>query len=83
MGKTAVFTIAILQQLEANKPGEIQAVVLCHTRELAYQVRGAAASTAGTQRCCPPDGRMLAPTAAERAASLRRSATSSSASAST
>ncbi len=38
MGKTAVFTIAILQQLEASKQGEVQAVVLCHTRELAYQV---------------------------------------------
>jgi ATP-dependent RNA helicase UAP56/SUB2 len=40
MGKTAVFVIAILQQIKVkeDKP-DVQAVVLCHTRELAYQVR--------------------------------------------
>ena len=37
MGKTAVFVLATLQQLEP-KAGEISVVVLCHTRELAYQV---------------------------------------------
>lgn len=37
MGKTAVFVLAILQQLEP-KAGEISAIVLCHTRELAYQI---------------------------------------------
>ena len=46
MGKTAVFVIAILQQITVKDDNpEVQAVVLCHTRELAYQVRvdGAAA----------------------------------------
>lgn len=39
MGKTAVFVIAILQQIQVkDKDPEVQAVVLCHTRELAYQV---------------------------------------------
>jgi superfamily II DNA/RNA helicase len=37
MGKTAVFVLSILQQLEP-KAGEVSALVLCHTRELAYQV---------------------------------------------
>ncbi len=37
MGKTAVFVLATLQQLEP-KAGEISVVVMCHTRELAYQV---------------------------------------------
>eukprot|EP00242_Pyramimonas_sp_CCMP2087_P003448 CAMPEP_0198229508 /NCGR_PEP_ID=MMETSP1445-20131203/114160_1 /TAXON_ID=36898 /ORGANISM="Pyramimonas sp., Strain CCMP2087" /LENGTH=427 /DNA_ID=CAMNT_0043909971 /DNA_START=116 /DNA_END=1399 /DNA_ORIENTATION=- len=36
MGKTAVFVIAVLQQLEPTD--EIGALVLCHTRELAYQI---------------------------------------------
>jgi ATP-dependent RNA helicase UAP56/SUB2 len=40
MGKTAVFVISILQNLEPKK-GVVQALVLCHTRELAFQVRGA------------------------------------------
>jgi len=37
MGKTAVFVITVLQQLEAVQ-NEVGAVVLCHTRELAYQI---------------------------------------------
>mmetsp|Transcript_38923 Transcript_38923/g.86581 ORF Transcript_38923/g.86581 Transcript_38923/m.86581 type:complete len:430 (+) Transcript_38923:111-1400(+) len=37
MGKTAVFVLSILQQLDP-KPNEVQAIVLCHTRELAYQI---------------------------------------------
>lgn len=37
MGKTAVFVISILQNLEPKK-GIVQALVLCHTRELAFQV---------------------------------------------
>ncbi|GBF99348.1 DEAD-box ATP-dependent RNA helicase [Raphidocelis subcapitata] len=39
MGKTAVFVISILQQIKVSddKP-EVLAVVLCHTRELAYQI---------------------------------------------
>lgn len=37
MGKTAVFVIAILQQLQ-KKPDPVSALILCHTRELAYQI---------------------------------------------
>eukprot|EP00201_Polytomella_parva_P020115 CAMPEP_0175041062 /NCGR_PEP_ID=MMETSP0052_2-20121109/1685_1 /TAXON_ID=51329 ORGANISM="Polytomella parva, Strain SAG 63-3" /NCGR_SAMPLE_ID=MMETSP0052_2 /ASSEMBLY_ACC=CAM_ASM_000194 /LENGTH=427 /DNA_ID=CAMNT_0016303493 /DNA_START=44 /DNA_END=1327 /DNA_ORIENTATION=- len=37
MGKTAVFVLSILQQIDP-KPGVVQAIVLCHTRELAYQI---------------------------------------------
>eukprot|EP00976_Prorocentrum_cordatum_P054291 1094954-Prorocentrum_minimum.AAC.4 len=36
MGKTAVFVIAVLQQLEPTD--EVGALILCHTRELAYQI---------------------------------------------
>ena len=38
MGKTAVFVLASLQQLEPVD-GEVSVIVLCHTRELAYQIR--------------------------------------------
>jgi ATP-dependent RNA helicase UAP56/SUB2 len=37
MGKTAVFVISILQNLEPKK-GCVQALVLCHTRELSFQI---------------------------------------------
>merc|ERR1711907_225144 len=37
MGKTAVFVLTTLQQLDPQE-GEIGVVVLCHTRELAYQI---------------------------------------------
>lgn len=37
MGKTAVFTLAVLQQLEPVE-GEVSAIILSHTRELAYQI---------------------------------------------
>ncbi|KAI8463451.1 MAG: nuclear RNA helicase-like protein Bat1 [Monoraphidium minutum] len=39
MGKTAVFVISILQQIKVqdDKP-EVLGLVLCHTRELAYQI---------------------------------------------
>jgi ATP-dependent RNA helicase UAP56/SUB2 len=37
MGKTAVFVLAVLQQLDPT-PGEASCLVLCHTRELAYQI---------------------------------------------
>jgi superfamily II DNA/RNA helicase len=41
MGKTAVFVISILQQIKvADDKPEVLAIVLCHTRELAYQVGG-------------------------------------------
>lgn len=38
MGKTAVFVLATLQQLDATS-GECTVLVLCHTRELAFQIR--------------------------------------------
>jgi ATP-dependent RNA helicase UAP56/SUB2 len=39
MGKTAVFVLALLQQLDAaGSAGKVGAVVLCHTRELAFQI---------------------------------------------
>lgn len=38
MGKTAVFVISLLQQLEVSS-NEVGALVMCHTRELAYQAR--------------------------------------------
>ncbi len=37
MGKTAVFVLTTLQQLEPVD-GEIGVLVMCHTRELAYQI---------------------------------------------
>ncbi len=38
MGKTAVFVIATLQQLDPEEEGMTRVIVLCHTRELAYQI---------------------------------------------
>lgn len=38
MGKTAVFVLSTLQQIDPVA-GQVSALVLCHTRELAYQVR--------------------------------------------
>ncbi len=38
MGKTAVFVLATLQQVEPVE-GECSVVVLCHTRELAFQIK--------------------------------------------
>lgn len=38
MGKTAVFVLATLHQLQPVE-GEVHALVLCHTRELAYQIK--------------------------------------------
>jgi ATP-dependent RNA helicase UAP56/SUB2 len=37
MGKTAVFVLAVLQQLQPVD-GQVDSLVLCHTRELAYQI---------------------------------------------
>ncbi|KAK9793702.1 hypothetical protein WJX73_000322, partial [Symbiochloris irregularis] len=37
MGKTAVFVVSVLQQLEPVK-GKVSVLVLCHTRELAFQI---------------------------------------------
>ncbi len=38
MGKTAVFVIATLQQLDQEEEGMTRVIVLCHTRELAFQI---------------------------------------------
>ena len=37
MGKTAVFVLATLQQLEPQD-GQVSVIVMCHTRELAFQI---------------------------------------------
>jgi len=37
MGKTAVFVLATLQQMEATA-GQVNTLILCHTRELAFQI---------------------------------------------
>lgn len=37
MGKTAVFVLATLNQLKTTETG-VQVIVLCHARELAYQI---------------------------------------------
>jgi len=37
MGKTAVFVLASLQQMEVQE-GQVNTIVLCHTRELAFQI---------------------------------------------
>jgi len=39
MGKTAVFVLTTLHQVEVTK-GVVSVLVLCHTRELAYQIHG-------------------------------------------
>ncbi|KAF2083219.1 putative ATP dependent RNA helicase [Saccharata proteae CBS 121410] len=38
LGKTAVFVLTTLQQIEPI-PGECAVLVMCHTRELAYQIK--------------------------------------------
>jgi len=38
MGKTAVFVLACLQQLDATEKA-VKTLVICHTRELAYQIK--------------------------------------------
>lgn len=38
MGKTAVFVLTTLQQLDAEASGDVTVLCLCHTRELAYQI---------------------------------------------
>ncbi|KAI8019600.1 DEAD-box ATP-dependent RNA helicase 56 [Camellia lanceoleosa] len=37
MGKTAIFVLSTLQQIEPVA-GQVEALVLCHTKELAYQI---------------------------------------------
>jgi len=39
MGKTAVFVLACLQQLTDVKEKGVRVLVVCHTRELAYQIK--------------------------------------------
>merc|ERR1712036_187972 len=38
MGKTAVFVLACLQQIDASEKA-VKVIVICHTRELAYQIK--------------------------------------------
>lgn len=38
MGKTAVFVLATLQQLEPSDNNTCHVLVMCHTRELAFQI---------------------------------------------
>jgi len=38
MGKTAVFVLACLQQIDASEKA-VKTLVICHTRELAYQIK--------------------------------------------
>lgn len=38
MGKTAVFVIATLQQLDPDEDSNTTVLVICHTRELAFQI---------------------------------------------
>eukprot|EP00995_Heteronema_vittatum_P007402 NODE_254_length_1574_cov_2132.337049_g180_i0.p2 GENE.NODE_254_length_1574_cov_2132.337049_g180_i0~~NODE_254_length_1574_cov_2132.337049_g180_i0.p2 ORF type:complete len:424 (-),score=217.53 NODE_254_length_1574_cov_2132.337049_g180_i0:230-1501(-) len=38
MGKTAVFVLSVLQQIEETEEKHVQCLVLCHTRELAFQI---------------------------------------------
>ena len=38
LGKTAVFVLTTLQQVEPI-PGECSVLIMCHTRELAYQIK--------------------------------------------
>merc|ERR1719446_511429 len=38
MGKTAVFVLACLQQIDASEKA-VKTMVICHTRELAYQIK--------------------------------------------
>jgi ATP-dependent RNA helicase UAP56/SUB2 len=38
MGKTAVFVLSILQSLDHKKPDPVSAIVLCPTKELAFQI---------------------------------------------
>lgn len=38
MGKTAVFVLSVLQQIEPVN-GQVDTLILCHTRELAYQIK--------------------------------------------
>jgi ATP-dependent RNA helicase UAP56/SUB2 len=39
MGKTAVFVLACLQQLDLVQQNDPTVIVLCHTRELAFQIK--------------------------------------------
>ena len=39
MGKTAVFVFSILHQIDSEDPKPASALILCNTRELAYQIK--------------------------------------------
>jgi len=38
MGKTAIFVLTVLNRMEAS-PSPITALIVCHTHELAYQIK--------------------------------------------
>ena len=38
MGKTAVFVLTTLHQVETEGDAQVKVLVLCHTRELAFQI---------------------------------------------
>ena len=38
MGKTAVFVLTTLQQIDISESGNVLVLCLCHTRELAHQI---------------------------------------------
>ena len=51
MGKTAVFVLTLLDQLD-EKPDSVSAIVLTHTRELAFQIKKEFENTFhGTWQC--------------------------------
>ena len=58
MGKTAVFVLSVLQQLEP-KDKEVAALIICHTRELAYQVRSLPDRSSSAVRPCHQRGLTL------------------------
>lgn len=39
MGKTAVFVLSVLQRVDPNVKGQVLCLVLCHARELAFQIQ--------------------------------------------
>jgi superfamily II DNA/RNA helicase len=78
MGKTAVFVISVLQQLEVTS-NEVGALIMCHTRELAYQVRAQPPRRADTNALAVAERAGRSPSRCPR----RRFRTSLSASAAT
>ncbi len=55
MGKTAVFVLSVLQQLEPVE-NEVAALIICHTRELAYQVSWPVSASGASVPLCRSRG---------------------------